>query len=1483
MDLEQFIAEASQAEGVPAEEIRGIIQQESSGRHYQEDGAILTSSAGARGYMQLMPGTAAELGVNPDDPRENVLGGTRYYKQMLSRFGGDREMALAAYNAGPGAVERYGGVPPYQETQEYVKNVLGNISGKPYDWLSQGSDANAYGTRPGIIPEVEPDPLTFASYLGDKFLDSWNDSYLGGTARTIWANITGPDAGRGYLPGDYKVSQDDIGYVTKALPDDPAGQRWVLTRAQNPYHLVSLIQMKQEDARRRERIEAYQGNWAAYGAGFLAAAAGTVTSDPTALLPLGQQAVMAKALAKLGPVASRLSMSKLLRYSELAAENALINVAERKAAEVGGGYQQDYTAAALVGGAAGGILGALGDAIRTRSVQRVAAAADNAESHALAHTMGLPLPNEVPKMRDALQGLHDGAWARGLKSKTLDALEASGKVMAVAKADLKALAKRLGVDLPESVGAFHKADEDLTVIVKDGLPEGVNIDNLLAHERGVHAGLKGLLGDTGYETLRRTVRQHIENPDESWLAAIKATPEGGWEEVLGHWIERADLTDSTFRNLRNITMRGLRKLGASSGFSEGEIKTFVKQALANEATAATGYRTLGDGTVVLNGLRFSAANVFNPNIIGHMIDLEGPRRGMKAKITGLLDDISKWTEEGWYYGTPFGVLTNSPSKIGRQFAADVLQDARLRDRESDLVISIEAQRDRIKRQLDTHWDSFTTARNEWIGGTVASMGPLSNARRLDFNKAVRECFNVTYTNNTAGIIRKEWPAEVVKGAKALKALRDDMVGVAKASAEMFGVKGKNLVAKDWKALDDELWRKLDEDRWLSFVNRFPNIHDKGGAVDFLTEYAKAAVKRDKVQEKLLAEKTAKYERDLKRWEDKTADLEEGATPQAKPVQPEVTEKEIDEWVDKEARNWAMGVGDQNLSNLERFKADRDGNHVAYTDPIDFLNERFPMDTSKVVEAPWGEFSYDLHLRSDDLDRMVPRIINRFSGEAALHNKYKDTAAIAHERALLAQALEHGVTFKQITRRDAKRNLYAMDEALLQIRGLKRDEDIRSKAHALAQTLRGQAYSQNGSNMGMNQLGELGGAIAYVGLKAALHFVPTLARELRDIRLGRGTGKWVQETEKEIFGETLEAKIWKTSWDSRLWADASTQGSKLAYLDYANAGINYASRLVSTVSGLPKLTDLMLRGIRQDTIIDSLEWAAGKRVGWFRNPFSEKKLKAAGVDQAWADKIKADLNKYVERDAKGTLKGFLQDAWIAESPDTYWRWVQVIDNQSQRALTQNTIGNRNILANSGPKSRLFFQFKDFNLRVMNSQLARVLTHREIDDWMSLMWSMATNAKVYAALTMGRAWSYYADDDGKRNQYLDRTLSLERLASAALIRSTIGGAASSLTDVYELYSGVPTFRTTVDRSTSRPGNRDFSDMAGDAIAQLPGVRAATDIGVAAGSAGRLAFTDKATQKDLKNLFRLMPLQNSIPMLRAAEFMMDETGLPEKPLRR
>jgi hypothetical protein len=117
-DFDEHILAAAAHHGISQDLIRAVIQVES-----QFD-RLAISTAGARGLMQLMPATARSMGVTDSfDARQNIFGGTRYLRSLLGRYGGDVSLAAAAYNAGEGAVARYNGIPPYKETQNYVRKV----------------------------------------------------------------------------------------------------------------------------------------------------------------------------------------------------------------------------------------------------------------------------------------------------------------------------------------------------------------------------------------------------------------------------------------------------------------------------------------------------------------------------------------------------------------------------------------------------------------------------------------------------------------------------------------------------------------------------------------------------------------------------------------------------------------------------------------------------------------------------------------------------------------------------------------------------------------------------------------------------------------------------------------------------------------------------------------------------------------------------------------------------------------------------------------------------------------------------------------------------------------------------------------------------------------------------------------------------------------------------------------------------------------
>lgn len=123
-DFDPIINEAAQKYNLDPDFLKAVIKQESGFN------PKATSWVGAMGLMQLMPETAKDLGVkNGYDPADNVMGGAKYLRQQMDTFGGDMRKTLAAYNAGPGAVQKYGGIPPYKETQNYVANIMAIYEG----------------------------------------------------------------------------------------------------------------------------------------------------------------------------------------------------------------------------------------------------------------------------------------------------------------------------------------------------------------------------------------------------------------------------------------------------------------------------------------------------------------------------------------------------------------------------------------------------------------------------------------------------------------------------------------------------------------------------------------------------------------------------------------------------------------------------------------------------------------------------------------------------------------------------------------------------------------------------------------------------------------------------------------------------------------------------------------------------------------------------------------------------------------------------------------------------------------------------------------------------------------------------------------------------------------------------------------------------------------------------------------------------------
>lgn len=150
-DYTSVVDEMADKHGVPRVYARAIYDIESaSGKN------VKTSSAGAKGHMQLMPGTAKQMGVaDINDPVQNIEGGVKYYGQMLRQFK-DPIVAAAAYNAGPGNVRKAGGVPNFPETQNYVRKFVQRVGPQQLIDVPQVVDKAAPKVKPAVVPDKAP-------------------------------------------------------------------------------------------------------------------------------------------------------------------------------------------------------------------------------------------------------------------------------------------------------------------------------------------------------------------------------------------------------------------------------------------------------------------------------------------------------------------------------------------------------------------------------------------------------------------------------------------------------------------------------------------------------------------------------------------------------------------------------------------------------------------------------------------------------------------------------------------------------------------------------------------------------------------------------------------------------------------------------------------------------------------------------------------------------------------------------------------------------------------------------------------------------------------------------------------------------------------------------------------------------------------------------------------------------------------------------
>ena len=1359
-----------------------------------------------------------------------------------------------------------------------VSQALNEANHYEFDPTVTYTDPESEGTPrwdDSVIGEGDDSP-SFLDTLVDNFLDSITNTGTASALQLMWGKIAHTENAF----QSRKLMPSDIEYVKNALADDEDAQNYVLSHAIDPENARWLVNQKLVDKRRREEVAQWRAGNQSTVDRFLMGTAGVagLLLDPINLIPVGKAIQGLKLAGRLGEGLTNLAKAKeIARYAtEVGAVNSATVLTDDYLRDKAGGQKVDYGFDAAVGFLVGATLGATGGLFkafgRGGEAAEQAGKLDVLETRAYedAADVGSKVEGKVDDTFSEVAKHHQVDFADAVKSKMYDSLVANKRVIAAPSSAIRQIVMdRSGIMVPENARALYVPNEDYAVLFTDKLKPH-EVESVLIHEFGVHAGLQKAMGDKAYTRLMNNVSKWASREGSVFHEARQNADTYDPEEILAKVIEDKKLDDRGWNVLKQSMNKVLRKEGSSIQLNMKQVKAIMEEQ-ATLQKSPNGYYVNADGSTSFAGIRYSKDNIVNPENLARYIELEqnitrntqsGVFNHLPDIIANPLRKISKGLEQGI-----FGQGINSLSNTERKYTTQIWQDARGRGLGNVDTITAEENKFRLMNILIHSYAQYGKTRASWC----FKNRHIGAAGQAMFDKMVTNAYNAKYAFNKANVI-EDLPEEVLKAVEQLKAFREKMIELGKRSADDVGAKTDNLIDKDWYAVDDELHRQIDRDLLIKLSNHF---NKKEELIDFLEDYIRKGITKDKFE--IIRQK---MERSIvlenKKIERANNNIPEGSSRNPQELTPvKVTDDEVQQYIDDNARGvaegWSQGSFDpadpSNLGNL--------GN-------LDFLKVRMPLDTTHIMKLPDGtDFSFDNNLRDYDMDSHVLKNINRFAGEAALRNVFANQKALDAFLEKVKGELDVAKEYHKTNKASAKSDYKNLVHAIAEFRGTRPPDEIgMGRMSAVAKILRNLAYAKNGANMGFNQIGEAGGTIAYGGASQLFHVFPPLGRFVERVKMGKVSSQTLRDADDYIFGSPLENEIWTMNWGDRAIRDALTTDSLL------DRGITFVGdmtanlgKITSTVNFLPKMTDAMIRGLRTQTMMDSIRAAYGEKVGnKFRQPFSKAKLKAAHISSEDFMAIKENLKKYTTM-KDGQVTTFDYRGWQKDDPHTFMKWYGLIQNQAERGLISSTkLGNKNLLKNSSPLWQMFFQFKDYNLRAINAQTFRAMTAGDLDDAMATGLSVVMNMAAYAGrvgLTVGALKASGADK--KAQDYYNQMFAPDTLQRAAATRSTIlGSPLSFANDFYEAAMGATSVRTTVDRTKKKQKERTASDILGDMIAQLPAVREGANYTLNVIHAFNHATEDKFTKRDFSNMMRLLPIPNMIPFYSYTNSLVEHSNL-------
>lgn len=1211
--------------------------------------------------------------------------------------------------------------------EEYASGLTSALGVSPdFQVFEEAHPIGPWGETPAPIPEDNRHPSYFErtwEETKDKFIDNAVDDGAWAVLRNLWANINA--SGVSHFLDTYNPSQEEVEMVKRELPDTDtqgnkitgalAAQEYVLTHASSAEALQELLHMKQEDMQRRARVSQME-----YGLSTLGSIVGALF-DPVTIVAAGVSggtALLAKA-GKVAALTKKISLlKKQMRVSSAitgmdnfaiqcgtkVALGSAVATTNRWAAKNYGGWEPDYASAAFLGGAIGGAIGLAGRlrkaGVRGKKINALEDTIEQTKRTIVAQAEDYVSPmSHKGQVVDYLSKVNQRRLADG--SKEAQELMDANKLFIVSREHAEKLAAHNGISLDKKAVAFTDKASGVSVLLSDKVTPK-NIKGLVAHEVGVHQGLQHIMPESSYKQLLNTVQQKMQtSKDPAWQIAAKQADNP--EEALAYWVEHS------FNKKEKFWQR-LKKNITNKEATDEELKDLIIRGVQNEINNKQVVTPLSDGSNVVMDIHYSKDNMLTP-VHETFMDTKGAvskeNKHWYLDFLGLHFSPGEWLEAGWLPGTLYGKLASSRLPRLREAANILLHDAQMRGHER---FGMTQSTEDIKRFMQDRWlsmyNDFVDDRIKYTVKTYGHVGALRNKYINKVNEDIVKCYNLLNENCAAlgkADTLSKYPAEIVSLARRMKAIRKDMMEFGAAEGEKLGGrKGTGAyLSHDGLFNDDEFYRIVDMDKMYDYVG----AHYYGGAKgwdkfqDMLTDYARRNANRKVIREQL--EHKAQQDFDIARLQYNSKSHGPKDVP---PVKTDVTDEVVDAWIEENAKDWAFGIRDRHMSDMEFM----DGDVSTFRDNMASFNHRFPMDTSAEMDIGNGvTFCFDRDMRDFDIDKIMPQMINRMSGDVALHATFGEGGT----KDFLDTCVQELEKSKHILGKGgAERQKDALRRSIQMIRGVGDYNTADMKNwNLLSNMIRKHSYANVGGNMTFAQTGEIGSMVAYSGFHSLLSGIPifgkTLARGWRHMSNGE-LASIAEAAEKHLKGESIATKAWhmSSSMTNRAFSQTmahNDDGSRTLLSTVADSAYKWTHReslLTSTVNQMTKLTDAMEQESRISAITDLIDWANGKTFSAFRNPVSAKKLKAAGVSDTVS--MKRDIKKYL--DVPQDQVAASMDKWMQESPDTFTLWRQLVRNQSLRSIQQQTIGNTGYLKDANWYTKLFFQFKDFTFRTINGQ-------------------------------------------------------------------------------------------------------------------------------------------------------------------------------------